>query len=311
MNNWIEMRGPETRLTVLIEDFRIAKEAKLSPYTVRGYARSLRELDRLMDYPVIRDFTTEMVSSHVAQKRKQSPSNARLMAAVAKTFGEWLSESGKTAANPVKDLGVPKFNGRRRAYSDQDFKKMLAVLQWLPNRTRKRDKALVLLAIGSGLRSNEIRQLDIEDVHIAKPLSESWAYIRWDTSKSGAERRVRIAEDAAAAIHDYIASDRPEKAGPLFLNTHGVPFTYDGWAKVFAAIGDRLEAQGLKGFGAHRLRHQWATLGARDGMTQAQLCQEGGWTRGSKVPSVYIDEIPFEELQRRPSPMTSFLRRAS
>jgi hypothetical protein len=51
-------------------------------------------------------------------------------------------------------------------------------------------------------------------------------------------------------------------------------------------------------------------MGARTGMTHAEMGQEGGWERGSKVPSKYIDEIPFEELQRRASPMTAFLRKA-
>lgn len=78
---------------------------------------------------------------------------------------------------------------------------------------------------------------------------------------------------------------------------------------LFAHIANRLESAGVQDFGAHRCRHQWATLGARDGMTHYELCAEGGWKRGSRVPAQYVEEIPFEDLQRRTSPLTAFLRR--
>lgn len=311
------MRGPSTKLAVLIDDYEKAAEAgtymarPLSPHTIRGYGKALRELDRLLGSPALSALTLEAVSPLIVAKSKQSKSSARLSAAVAKTFSTWLHKAGRTPTNTLRELGVPKFHGRRRAFSDPEFKAVLRGLRSLPNKTRKRDLATVLLAIGSGLRSNEIRMLTLADTHITKPLSDSWAYIRWDTTKSQYERRVRIAEDAAAAIHDYIASDRDDKDGPLFLRSDGQPFTYEGWGKMFGRIGDALEKQGVKRFGAHLCRHEWATLGARAGMTQPELCQEGGWARGSRVPSVYIDEIPFEELQRKPSPMTAYLRRAS
>ncbi len=301
-------RTPETRLVVYIDDFLVAIETNRSPRTIACYRKALRELDSGIGHPTLAGLVETSVAKFVSDKRKTSPSNARLIASVSKSFSRWLYTRKHTAEHRLDTLGVPKFNGRRHAFTDAELKRVLMALEDLPNRTRKRDKALVLLAMGSGMRSNEIRQLAIADTHIVKPLHESWAYVRWDTSKSQAERKVRMDEGAAAAIHDYIASDRPDKDGPLFLNSHGEPFTYMGWGKMFGDIGDRLEKMGIKGFGAHKLRHQWATLMARDGASQALLTQEGGWSRGSKVPAVYIDEMPFEEIQRRPSPLTSYRR---
>lgn len=305
------MRSQETPLAVLINDYRVACEAKLSPRSVVVYDRALRQLDRELEHPRLRDLTVERAALVIARKRKTSASNARLMAAVAKAFSSWLWKTGKTKEHRLEHLGVPEFNGRRRSFPDPDFRAILRALSALPNRTRKRDRALVLLALGSGLRSNELRTLNIDDAHITRPISESWALIRWETSKSKNERRVRIAEDAAAAIHDYIASDRPSVEGPLFLTEEGKAYSYEGWGKMFGRIADRLEDAGVKGFNAHRCRHQWATMAARTGSTHAELAQEGGWRRGSKVPSRYIDEIPFEDIQRKASPMTAFLRRVS
>lgn len=305
------MRNQQTRLSVLVDDYRIACEAHLRPRTVVCYMKALRELTALTGDPLLKDFTVETVAPVISAKRKVSASNARLIAAVAKTFSSYLFRVKVTKQNRLESLGVPSFHGRRQAFSDSEFRTILSALNRLPNRTRKRDKALVLLAIGSGLRSNEIRTLELADVHIAKPISDSWAYVRWDTSKSDRDRKVRVAEDAAAAIHDYIASDRPERAGLAFLTEEGKDYSYEGWQKMWGRIADRLEAQGVQDFGAHKCRHEWATLGARSRMTQAEMCQEGGWARGSRVPAKYIDEIPFEEMQKRASPMTAFLRRTA
>ena len=48
LHNWIDMRGPDTALSVLINDFLIAREAKLSQYTISGYTRALNHLDELL-----------------------------------------------------------------------------------------------------------------------------------------------------------------------------------------------------------------------------------------------------------------------
>lgn len=312
-------RSRTTPISTYIGDFLIAAEGgthvrrPLTKLTLNAYRKALRELDALLGSPTLATFTLERVAAVVTEKRRTSASNARLIAAVAKSFSRWLHRAGYAKTHVLDQLAVPAFNARRRGFTDAELRTILRALTTLPNRTRKRDRALVLFALGSGCRSNELRTLTIGDVHIAKPLADSWAQIRWDNAKSKRGRQVRIAEDAAAAIHDYIAADRleTEPGAPLFLSEEGARYSYDGWGNMWSRIADRLEEFGVKDFGAHRCRHEWATLGARAKMTQAELEQEGGWERGSKVPAAYIDEIPFEEMQKRASPMTAFLRRAS
>lgn len=310
-------RTPTTALSAYLRDFLIACEAgsamrrPLSETSIICYRKVLNELDALMGRPTLAGFTEAQVTPIISAKHKKSKSNARLMAAVAKSFSTWLHRKHYTTDKRLADLGVPVFNGRRQAFSDKELVQIQTALTMLPNRTRRRDRALVLFCLGSGLRSNEARLVALADMHIERPLAKSWVFIRWDHTKSKRQRSVRVAEEAAAAIHEYIAADRPDVDGPLFLSEEGKPYSYEGWQKMFGRIADKLEEFGVKDFGAHRLRHQWATLGARSGMTQAELEQEGGWERGSRVPSRYINEIPFDEIQKRPSPLTQFMRRAS
>lgn len=311
-------RTASTPLSLYIADFVRACEVgsgmprPLSEYTCRGYRRTLEHLDKLMGSPALSGFNEEAVSSVVSQKRRSSQSFARLIAATAKAFSTWLHRKKFTETNRLEDMGVPSFNARRHAFSDAEFKRVLTSLPELDSRNRRRTLAMILLAAGSGLRSNEMRNLALRDVHIAKPLADSWALVRWDTTKTKRERMVCISEEAAYAIHEYIASDRPQTddSAPLFISEEGRAFSYEGWRKSWYRVERQLEAMGVKDFMPHRLRHQWATMAARSGQwTQAMLEQQGGWERGSKVPSLYIDEIPFEEMQKRGSPMTTFLRR--
>ena len=305
-----------TALSAYIRDFMIACEAgsamkrPLSATSIVCYRKALNELDALMGRPTLAGFTEARVAPVVSAKRKTSESNARLIAAVSKSFSTWLYRKHFTAEKRLEDLGVPVFNGRRQAFTDKELVQIQTALTMLPNRTRRRDRALVLFCLGSGLRSNEARLVSLPDMHIERPLAKSWVFIRWDHTKSKRQRSARVAEEAAAAIHEYVAAYRPDVDGPLFLSEEGKPYTYEGWQKMFGRIADKHEEFGVKDFGAHRLRHEWATLAARSGMTQAELEQEGGWERGSRVPSRYIDEIPFEEIQRHPSPLTTFMRRA-
>lgn len=310
-------RTPSTPLRSYIVDFLYACEAgttmkrPLSQYTIKCYGKTLRHLDDLMRNPSLAGFTEMAVTPVISAKRKTSVSSAALMARTAKSFASWLYRKRFTSDNRLTELGVPIFNGRRHAFTDKELLVIRDALTMLPNRTRKLHRALVLFAIGSGIRSNEMRTLMLKDVHIETPLEKSWAFIRWDVTKTQRERSVRIADEAAVAIHEYIAADRPEYDGPLFLSEEGKPYSYEGWRHMWGRLADTMENYGIMNFGAHRCRHEWATLGARAGMTQAELEQEGGWERGSSVPAGYIEGIPFEEIQKKPSPMTVFLRRVS
>lgn len=121
----------------------------------------------------------------------------------------------------------------------------------------KRDRALLLILATTGLRSQEVRLLELGD-------------IRWRTSelqirrtKVRRERVVPLLEEAGRALATYILSGRPPCARPIIFVCHGPrvrPISRPG--TVAAIVRRRLASCGLQApprVGAHLFRHSIAT----------------------------------------------------
>ena len=307
------MRGPSTPLSEVIESFLLA-QVNLSPRTLDGYAQNLRAFDRWLGGGRVRDLHPDAVNAYVIERKATSPHGARYSAATIKAFASWLAQRGYLVASgggsalaTVRIPRVPK--GGRTAYSDADLALIFRTIERQSHRTRARDRALVMFLLGTGLRLNEARELDLSDVHIERPIEKSHILVRAATSKSMATRSVRLDPSAAAAIAMYIDETRPERPGPLFLTEEGKGFTRAGMTTYLGRLRDRMEAAGVRDFMAHRCRHTWATLYHRMGSgTLYDLQREGGW-RDLEMPRRYTHDRPFEELQRIPTGLTAWMRK--
>lgn len=121
----------------------------------------------------------------------------------------------------------------------------------------KRDRALLLILATTGLRSQEVRLLELGD-------------IRWRTSelqirrtKCRRERVVPLLEEAGRALATYILSGRPPCAQPTVFVCHKPPVRPLSVASaVTAIVRRRLASCGLQvppRAGAHLFRHSIAT----------------------------------------------------
>jgi integrase/recombinase XerC len=118
-----------------------------------------------------------------------------------------------------------------------------------------RDRAILELLYGSGLRVSELCGLDVDDLDMAA------AALRV-MGKGRKERRLPMSEPAVAGLRTYLAEARPqlldrrsgsEAAEPaLFLNTRGGRITP---RRVRAMVESYLGP----GAGPHSLRHSFAT----------------------------------------------------
>jgi integrase/recombinase XerD len=312
------MRGKETPLSDVIESFLLAKEAAgRSKRTLTDYAAYLREFDRSLGSPALGDLIPEAVTKYVAERRRRSPTAARLAAATLKSFATWLAEVGYLATplggSVLATVKTPRVDRHRNPYTDEEVRKMIKLLNVGTQRTRARDKAVVLTLLGTGLRLNELRELRLQDTHIERPIEESFVVVQAETSKSRESRKVRLDRLAAEAVHQYVKDWRPNRHpdGPLFLTEEGQPFSLQGFKTYMGRLGDRFEAAGIPNWMAHRARHTWATDAHRVGMSVFDIATEGGW-RDLKMVQRYTKARPFEELQRLPTPLSGVLaKRAS
>src|SRR5206468_38189 len=96
-----------------------------------------------------------------------------------------------------------------------------------------RDRAILEVLYGAGLRISELTSLDVDDVDLEE------GYVRV-VGKGGKEREVPIGRHAQAAVGSYLARARPSLAGPasrgaVFLNTRGGRLTRQSCAKLVVA----------------------------------------------------------------------------
>jgi integrase/recombinase XerD len=118
-----------------------------------------------------------------------------------------------------------------------------------------RDRALLEVMYGCGLRASEVVGLDVNDVDLRR------GFVR-PHGKGNKERTVPLGREAAAAVKRYLRGGRAELVGSrqrskLFVNFRGGPLTRQGLYKI---IRRHAKDVGLDGkMSPHTLRHSFAT----------------------------------------------------
>ena len=184
-----------------------------------------------------------------------APSSIRRTIAGLRTWFAFLVAEGVIPGDPSDRLELPKrWQTLPEVLSAQEVAALLAAPSQ-DDAMYYRDRAMLELAYGAGLRVSEWISITVRDVH----LDERLVRVRGKGSK---ERLVPFGRSAAAAIAIYLRELRSklehgEGKGVLFLNARGQPLSRMGaWTilrrhVVRAGIG--------KVVTPHTLRHSFAT----------------------------------------------------
>ncbi len=234
-------------------------ERGASPHTLRGYAADLTEFTRfLADEKIggLPDVDTRAVRAYLArlhQRRLSKATIARKLAAVRSCF-RFLARRGALEQNPARRVRSPRQGRRLPTFLPLDETLGALDLGTEGSAAGARDRALIEVFYGGGLRVAEGCGLDLDD------LDEGRRTVRV-LGKGDKERVVPIGETAVEALDAYLAI-RGRHRGPLFLNSRGGRLTtrsahriVRAWARR-AGVGQRVTP--------HTLRHSFAThmLGA-------------------------------------------------
>lgn len=147
-----------------------------------------------------------------------------------------------------------------------------------------RDLAIVGLMLFCGLRSCEIRTLEIETINF----SERKLTVM---GKGSRERMVPLTDQLIKLIRSYIQIERPRKAGTNKLFTvikgarRGEPLTAAGLRSYFRY---RRQISGVNNANPHRFRHTFGTNMAKSKMNIFVLQELLGHSKGSPVTQRYI-----------------------
>jgi integrase/recombinase XerD len=248
--------SPEAALRLFLE--YLAVEKGLSGNTIQSYARDIRKLVDLLKarkVPLHR-VTEETLVGFIhgeSQAGLSARSLARLISAL-RSFFRFLVLSGLVSKDataqlttPSTWLALPKFLTVAEAEAllhSPDEKKPRGL----------RDRAMLEVLYGSGLRVSELATLKLAEIN----LEDGFLVCR---GKGGKERIVPLGRSACAAIKRYLAEVRPRFDGggreELFLSRRGRPFTRQG---VWKLLRQYAAAAGLAAkISPHVLRHSFAT----------------------------------------------------
>ncbi|HVW17642.1 MAG TPA: tyrosine recombinase XerC, partial [Solirubrobacteraceae bacterium] len=181
---------------------------------------------------------------------------ARRLAAPRALFGA-LRRHGVVAHNPAELVSAPK-RGRRLPRT-LDAERVSALLDGIPASSplQRRDRAMLELAYGCGLRAEELVSLDVGSVDFDAD------EVRVE-GKGGKTRVLPVGDAARAALADYVERARhvlaaPDRAGEpaLFLSKSGRRLSTSDVRRRMAVWTRRAGVQG--GASPHALRHSFAT----------------------------------------------------
>jgi integrase len=114
-----------------------------------------------------------------------------------------------------------------------------------------RDRAIVFVLLSTGLRREELVEVDLSQVEPNSPKELRAARrvrIRGVKGKGGTERNVFLSKDAREALAEYLERERPKDSGPkseaLFLSAAGTPARRDDGRLSVRAVNLLLERIG-------------------------------------------------------------------
>jgi integrase/recombinase XerD len=245
-----------------LEAFRdfLALESGHSANTVESYLRDLRRLGEFAASRGVRDpdrLTRSLLRDFVYLLKDLglSPASIRRGVSAIRTYYGFLVGEGRVAADPSDRLESPR-RGRvlPETLSVREVEALLGAPQ-VDQPLAWRDRALLELAYGAGLRVSELCALNLTDLLLSENLVRVFG-------KGGKERLVPIGRSVIGAASVYLhtmrpALDRGKSRGRVFLNVRGQPLSRVGaWGIVKRAT----QRAGItKRVTPHTLRHSFAT----------------------------------------------------
>ncbi len=253
----------ENALDEYMSHLRIERGA--SPRTAEAYRRDLEGYLAFLDGQGIGSFeavTREVVVAYegsLAEEGLAATTVRRRISAV-RGYHKFLVREGLAAGNPAEAVDAPRAAERLPdVLSIEEVGRMLDT--YIDERpSGLRDRALLEVLYGCGLRASEICGLNLDNLYLDDGFLRVFG-------KGAKERIVPIAGAAERALRTYLADGRPSLArgasrgdgaseGAVFLNQRGGRL---GRQSVFNLVRKAGASIGRYNLHPHTLRHSFAT----------------------------------------------------
>lgn len=242
-----------------VEEFmaHLAVERNVSPRTIDGYRRDLRQLAAwLRDNGLaLAEVERSHIRSYLGSRRDAglSPRSAARALSAFRSFFRFLVGCGASASDPTANLRTPAmWRTVPHALSASQIEALLAA----PDEGTVlglRDRAMLETLYATGLRVSELVGLAVDRTHLDP------GFVRI-LGKGRKERLVPLGASAVAWIDRYLGSSRRQlnrlHEPALFLNHRGRALSRQGFWKILAGHAARA---GITDVSPHVIRHSFAT----------------------------------------------------
>ena len=203
----------------------------------------------------------------------------------------WLYENGLISSDfsDVLSFAVPGEHRIKRPVPNDEIAVMFAAID-RDTAIGKRDYAILMIAVVTGLRSVDITALRFSDI--------DWinGEIKLSQKKTGVRLALPLTKDVAEALVDYILNGRPKcDLNEIFLRSR-IPYSAMGRRGIYSALNNvRLKA-GLSKCSIHGLRRALGTNLVIAGVPLATVAQVLGHSDISSTKQyISLDSVRLKE----------------
>jgi site-specific recombinase XerD len=261
---------------LIAEWLRTLRQENLSKATLKVYGTSVRQLCAFLDergMPTkVADINGEYVGAFIEDiLGRQSASTAATRFRALQQFFRWLVEDGELAESPMARMHQPKAPEPRTPVLSEDALKALLSTARGTSFEDRRDYAILLTFIDTGMRLAEMAGLRVADY-------DKTEQTLWVVGKGGRSRACPIGDKAALAIDRYLRKAR--RTHPSASDSDGLWLGHRGQLG-HGGIAQMVKRRGVEaGVGhvhPHQFRHTFAHRWLHSGGTEGDLMSVAGW----------------------------------
>ncbi len=221
--------------------------------TIVTYQHALDKFSTYFKKDILK-ITSKEIDNYLKTLNDLAPASLANNISALRAFYNYLCKTEKLASNPCDSIKQPKLAAKLPVYlTIEEIDNLLDIP--IENAYDARNKALLELMYGTGLRISEVVSLKMSNVDFEDCIVRV-------VGKGSKERIVPINDYALKALRDYLDNYRPALLikGPIneiFVNNHGTLMTRQGVFKMLK--NECLKHHITKNVGPHTLRHTFAT----------------------------------------------------
>ena len=257
----------------------MAKVGQLSPATISNYRYMCGKfVDFCQEHGVTKP--AQITSIHLGLFLQQlqltnGPQSVTDYFKQIRPFINWLKENGQITVDPLKQVRLPKVPRKViQPFTQEHCQRLLSLVSG-ETFEDKRNKALILLLLDTGLRLRECTELKWSDINYDSELVKVMG-------KGAKERVVRIGPKVQRALLEYqylkIQSFPRDKTPDVWVSRHKTrysdkechPLTKNGIMQTIVTLGKRAGITNIR-CSPHTFRHTFATMCLRNGAGEFEV----------------------------------------